>query len=145
MSSLDLFSKSVRVWNCPRCGRDTTSPHDEGYGQEYCPEEDCGAELGRSTSRDARWVTVAVYEVSLAYGGPEEGGWWYHAGSLIPGTQRSFLVEDAPQAAVYQSAMLHRYREDETWMRHQDFRTQVHVFCDENAPAGFPRVRPRYC
>ncbi len=26
---------------------------------------------------------VAVYESELAYGGPEEGGWWYAVGSLV--------------------------------------------------------------
>lgn len=141
----DLFRNTVRVWRCPECGRSTTAPTEDGYGQDYCPEEDCGAELGRCDYRDARYVTVAVYSVSLAYGGPEEGGWHYHVGSLVPGTQRSFTDEDQSQAEVYQSAMLHRYREDEGWMRHQDERMQVHVFYEEPAPAGFPRVRPRYC
>jgi hypothetical protein len=28
-----------------------------------------------------RWLTV--YHVQLAYGGPEEGGWWYHAGERV--------------------------------------------------------------
>ena len=26
---------------------------------------------------------VSVYDVALAYGGPEEGDWWYQTGSLI--------------------------------------------------------------
>ena len=26
---------------------------------------------------------IAVYKVDLAYGGPEEGGWWYEVGSLV--------------------------------------------------------------
>lgn len=28
--------------------------------------------------------TVAVYETNKAYGGPEEGGWWYEYGYLQP-------------------------------------------------------------
>lgn len=27
--------------------------------------------------------TVAAYEVTRCYGGPEEGGWWYDAGDLV--------------------------------------------------------------
>jgi hypothetical protein len=26
---------------------------------------------------------VAIYLIDLAYGGPEEGGWWYQAGTLV--------------------------------------------------------------
>lgn len=131
-----LYRNTVRVWSCSGCGRSTTSPLEDGYGSVHCPEEDCGAELSLCETRDARYVTVAVYSVGLAYGGPEEGGWHYHVGSLVPGTQRSFTDEDQSQAEVYQSAMLHRYRDEQTWVR---------VFCEEDAPAGFPRVRPRYC
>ena len=28
------------------------------------------------------YYVVAVYEVQLNYGGPEEGGWWYQSGEL---------------------------------------------------------------
>jgi hypothetical protein len=27
--------------------------------------------------------SVSVYLVELAYGGPEEGGWWYDTGNLV--------------------------------------------------------------
>ena len=41
----------------------------------------------RETLRDARagavpW-TVAVYRVDLAYGGPQEGGWYFHIGERV--------------------------------------------------------------
>lgn len=26
---------------------------------------------------------VAFYEIGLAYGGPEEGGWWYETGEIV--------------------------------------------------------------
>lgn len=29
------------------------------------------------------FYTVAVYLVDRAYGGPEEGGWWYDCGQLV--------------------------------------------------------------
>ena len=31
-----------------------------------------------------RYAYVNVYEVECCYGGPEEGGWWYDAGTLVP-------------------------------------------------------------
>lgn len=31
----------------------------------------------------APFWTVAIYSVGLAYGGPEEGGWWYQCGERI--------------------------------------------------------------
>jgi hypothetical protein len=27
--------------------------------------------------------TIAVYDCRMCYGGPEEGGWWYDAGTLV--------------------------------------------------------------
>lgn len=33
---------------------------------------------------------VSVYFVQQCYGGPEEGGWWYYAGILVPNKSRSF-------------------------------------------------------
>lgn len=26
---------------------------------------------------------LAIYEIDRAYGGPEEGGWWYDCGQLV--------------------------------------------------------------
>lgn len=38
----------------------------------------------------SRWIVV--YDVQRYYGGPEEGGWWYNAGSVV----RSVAVPLAP-------------------------------------------------
>ncbi len=136
------FLKSVPVYACAKCGHVSTKSWEDGYGQFYCVN--CENEVDNPVYRDANYVTVAVYEVTRAYGGPEEGGWWYYEGRLVPGTQRSFLVEDAPQADVYHLTLLHRYREDESWMRYQDVRYHVRVWAEQEAPAKFPSVRPRY-
>ena len=37
--------------------------------------------------------TVAVYDCDRAYGGPEEGGWWFNCGTLIKPV-RTFPSED---------------------------------------------------
>lgn len=38
---------------------------------------------------------VAVYEGSLAYGGPEEGGWWYWQGELVGKVHKRLTREGA--------------------------------------------------
>ena len=39
--------------------------------------------------------SVAVYEVDRAYGGPEEGGWWYDCGDLVRVAKRFRSEDDA--------------------------------------------------
>lgn len=38
--------------------------------------------------------TVAYYEIDRAYGGPEEGGWWYDCG-VFQRLSRTFTNEEA--------------------------------------------------
>jgi len=50
----------------------------------------------------AKWWTVAVYTTYQVYGGPEEGGWHYSAGSLTEhGRVRFFDDYDAAQEYGY--------------------------------------------
>lgn len=139
-----LFHKRVPVYTCPHCMGQTTDPIVD-YDIHYCPNDECVGELPPPVYRDAEYVTIAVYEVSRQYGGPEEGGWWYDAGDLVAGTQRSFLVEDAPQAIVYQATLLHRYRADDNVRYRDQPNFHVRVWHDEEAPKGFPSRRPQYC
>jgi len=43
-----------------------------------------------------KWI-VAVYRVDLAYGGPEEGGWWFPCGELVR-ISRVFGSEDLAES-----------------------------------------------
>lgn len=51
--------------------------------------DDCTAQSESSLDDDlaretpAPFWTVAIYLVDLAYGGPEEGGWWYGCGERV--------------------------------------------------------------
>ena len=38
--------------------------------------------MNRKQRKHARMLEVRVFHVELAYGGPEEGGWWYDTGTL---------------------------------------------------------------
>lgn len=48
----------------------------------------------RSQMQSAKPVYVSLYEVERAYGGPEEGGWWYDQWTLIS-TKKFFDEEEA--------------------------------------------------
>lgn len=48
-----------------------------------CEREDNeAAEAARKAAEPPFW-TVAIYRIDLAYGGPEEGGWYYQCGERI--------------------------------------------------------------
>jgi hypothetical protein len=48
----------------------------------------------------SKTFTVAVYDEALAYGGPQEGGWWYDVGSLVR-VMRVFKSEAKAIAYTY--------------------------------------------
>lgn len=50
-----------------------------------------------------RWVNV--YDVTRCWGGPEEGGWWYHAGDCI----EAHHVGSRAQAEALQDELRERY------------------------------------
>jgi hypothetical protein len=131
---IDLFNRTVPVYTCPDCGMKTSAPHTDGYDQDFCPDETCRGVMGHAKMRDAEYVTVALYENDREYGGPEEGGWWYEVGTLIPGTQRSFLLEDAPQALVYRDTLVARYPYQRGWMSRGEVSYVVRVWKERDAP-----------
>lgn len=45
---------------------------------------------------------LALYLVDLAYGGPEEGGWWYQAGTLVVDPETYRKLDAAPSAFMSQ-------------------------------------------
>lgn len=60
----------------------------EGIAGEYVPElcgegEDRTCEACDGTGQTPDFWTVAVYLIDRAYGGPEEGGWWYDCGEPV--------------------------------------------------------------
>lgn len=49
----------------------------------------------RAEKSAAPFWTVAIYLVDQAYGGPEEGGWWYQCGERI-----DHVLDDVPNAML---------------------------------------------
>ena len=92
---------------------------------------------------------VAVYDVGMRYGGPEEGGWWYNAGSLVR-VVKVFRSED--RAFEYCRRLNQRLnsrvfgpnqgkREYTSVLSEGELRADVY---ENMAPAGSPEVRPHY-
>jgi len=93
---------------------------------------------------------VAIYEIDRAYGGPEEGGWWYTTGEL----QERCKVREYPNLAAAEAAAWHmndwlqRMRSeaarDPGSMLYSGGWFEARVF-DGPPPARFPQQRPYYC
>jgi hypothetical protein len=92
---------------------------------------------------------VAVYEVDRCFGGAEEGGWWYDAGSLVR-VMRVFRSEDK---AYDYSSQLNRKLNSRVFGPNEgrrelssvlsDGEYQARVF-ENTAPESFPDRRPHY-
>ena len=131
---------TVPVYICPKCEHAAPYrqwPRDPVEGA-YCG--DCGAEVKWDHDREASFVSIAIYEVGRAYGGPEEGGWYYDVGTRDDASLRCYPVSEWPQAQLY---LEQAHREaDRLGSRYS--RLQASLYVDEVAPAGFPETRPYY-
>lgn len=89
---------------------------------------------------------LAFYEIDRAYGGPEEGGWWYDAGQLV--RILAVLKDEEKAFAVARRAnrLLHhlqRHKRSVDSVLYRGGRHEVSVF-ENVAPPSFPETRPRY-
>lgn len=133
---------------CFDCQRIHRNLQRDQEGHVACP--DCGNVLETIFGqRDAetKWLTIAIYETTRVYGGPEEGGWHYTEGCLVKGTQRSFRRDDAPVADQYEQLCWKRATEDSAikYRWGTDTRYTVRVFVEADADSHFPQQRPYYC
>ena len=92
---------------------------------------------------------VATYDCDQMYGGPEEGGWWYEAGSLVRIHRVYRNLDVAYQYCRRLNARLHS-RAFGPNKGKPDFHSvlsegqiSAHIF-DDCAPRGFPEQRPHY-
>lgn len=97
----------------------------------------------------ASTFVVAVYDVGMRWGGPEEGGWWYDAGSLVR-TLRTFRNEERAYAFCRR---LNGKLASRAYGPNQGKREYSSVLSDGEiqacvyqnaAPMGFPERRPHY-
>ncbi|KKW90308.1 hypothetical protein [Sphingobium chungbukense] len=89
---------------------------------------------------------VALYEIDRAYGGPEEGGWWFDTGELVR------LLALAPTEARAQALAERANRLLDRLQRHRRHVDSVlydggrftAIVYEWTAPAAFPETRPQY-
>lgn len=96
--------------------------------------------------RPAKWWAVAMYETTEAYGGPEEGGWWYTVGELIEhGKIRYF--DNLEEAEKYRDELWDLADEWNKCARKEgDLETRYIVQCytERMVETHFPKKRPYY-
>lgn len=92
---------------------------------------------------------VAVYDCGQQYGGPEEGGWWYDAGSLV----RQIRIFKDKQKAYAFCRRLNTKLQSRLWGPNQGKREYTSVLSEgelmasvykDVCPEGFPDRRPHY-
>lgn len=89
---------------------------------------------------------VAFYAVDRAYGGPEEGGWWFDTGELVRLHQVCLAEAAAARLAVRANRLLdlvQRGQRSIDSVLYAGGRYRACVF-EHVAPPRFPQVPPRY-
>lgn len=86
---------------------------------------------------------INVYSVDRAYGGPEEGGWWYERGHPIA-TFESHNVQG--KAAVDLVNALHAWRVEEKYegLHRARDNDDIRISIDRFEGTPFPKTRPHY-
>lgn len=131
-------------------GRDDVevSPADED-GEVFAMPVPVSRELLAVVPEKRTVSVVAVYECSQQWGGPEEGGWWYDAGTLVRMVK---MLPNRYQARAYARRLNQRLRSRKIGPnegRHayssvlSEGEYQAFVY-EGVPPASFPETRPHY-
>jgi len=89
---------------------------------------------------------IALYEIDRAYGGVEEGGWWFDTGELVrllalaPTEDRARTLADRANRLLDR---LQRHRRPVDSVLYDGGRYTAIVY-EWTAPSAFPEVRPHY-
>lgn len=112
--------------------------HGAGYGWVE--------EFEVANTLDGDLLFVNVYEVDRAYGGAEEGGWWYTTGTYD--AEQSFKAADVESAQEYAELLSQRLEGEEAdlpALHSVLYRGGRHIVKVESTPGrDFPETRPHY-
>lgn len=89
---------------------------------------------------------VALYEIDRAYGGAEEGGWWYDTGEFVRLLALAPTEERACRLAYRANRLLdrlQRHRRPVSSIIYDGGRYTAIVY-EGNAPLAFPECPPQY-
>lgn len=94
-----------------------------------------------------RW-SVTVYLVDRAYGGPEEGGWWYTTGDPVKDDPRNRTFLFRWQAQRY-LPVLRAELDDENQQERRNMYSvlsegEYHAQIHQGRAESFPQERPHY-
>ena len=130
------LSKKISIYECPKCElrAEAKGWYDDPYSSLCCT--DCDVEVKYHSERESGWWSVGVYDVGQAYGGPEEGGWWYDTGIRVdPWKVRAF--EDEIEARAYMRKLQAEYEGCKS--------IRIIGFTEKLPVRGFPDRKPVYC
>jgi len=89
---------------------------------------------------------VALYEIDRAYGGPEEGGWWFDTGTLVrllalvPTEDRAVKLAERANRLIER---LQRHKRGVDSVLYDGGRHRAIIY-ERLAPSIFPETRPTY-
>ena len=118
--------------------------HDEVVWDDYVEwymAHDTGVIVEQTSERPALWWCVAVYTSNRAYGGPEEGGWWYNVGGLTEHHRIKFF--EKYQDAYYYTQELWAWCMEENKDR-GDEKLVVRAFTEQLPDTHYPKTQPFY-
>ena len=143
-----MFIDTVKTYACKvcECGVEISECEYDAYeGESLCPHCD-NPSIEVIYQRPARWFSVAIYSMDRAYGGPEEGGWYYDVGHRVDETVRIFYntAEGIYEAKRYVES-LHALQFPTRATRYGYQCYSSRVYSEELPAAGFPNRRPVYC
>jgi hypothetical protein len=103
------------------------------------------------SSLETHDVWVNIYEVDRAYGGPEEGGWYFDTGEVFESKKFSWHGNKERGLAHYEKAIEYASQKAEELKKSDEkvfnpyYRKRFRVDVAFTEGANYPEVAPRYC
>ena len=110
------------------------------------------AQYQEEAAQARKFYTVAIYMEDRAYGGPEEGGWYYDTATLVMESRAAVLLrgfDNEPDAFAYADALnevyITHWNEDRPEISSVLSEGRYHAIVNEGMPQPYyPEETPRY-
>ena len=130
--------------------RDTAFELDASAERYFDEQEVLESDSMKPGRAQHKWFAVAVYLCDQAWGGPEEGGWWYGTGSLV----RVIRHERTEDRAYAYARRINARLKSRGFGPNRDRREMSSVLSEgeywaevrpaDEVPAHYPEHRPHY-
>ena len=116
----------------------------DGREEEFVGDNDKDQSAGDELADVTPALYVNVYLIDRAYGGPEEGGWWYDTGELVRSTQcDTEAAAEVKRAEEEAACNVENHGKPDISSVRSEGRYAVRV--ESEAGADYPAARPHYC